>query len=148
MNAYKALTDANQKEFNKFPIFFAFNQKQFDEGMRKLGLDPSDTDKIYALKGTGGFHRRSDSDKLNEMFERHEKALDDAVKGDATGDGFIYEMFTYELENHEYSYTGSVGDALDALGLTTEEVRENTALLHGLKKACAAQEGSANDAFK
>lgn len=31
--SYLELKKKHQKEFNEFPMFFAFNQKQFDEGM-------------------------------------------------------------------------------------------------------------------
>jgi len=34
-------------------------------------------------------------------------------------------MFYYELSNHEYVITYNVMDALDALGLTIEEVNNN-----------------------
>lgn len=36
MNAYQELQDKQQAEFSAFPCFFAFDQKQFDEGMKKL----------------------------------------------------------------------------------------------------------------
>ena len=51
MNKYAELMNKQEKEFNDFAnkhMFFAFNQKQFDEGMAKLGLKPTDTDKVYS----------------------------------------------------------------------------------------------------
>ena len=66
----------------------------------------------------GGYCRKSDVAKLNEMFTRHRKELEDAIAGDKTGQGFICDMFLQELENHEYSYTGDVQETLDALGIT------------------------------
>ena len=54
MNAYQEMRDRQQKEFNSFPCFFAFDQKQFDEGMKKLGLKPGDTKLIY--RGPGGMY--------------------------------------------------------------------------------------------
>jgi hypothetical protein len=125
----------HQEEVNNFPMFFAFNNKQFDEGMRELGLDPKDTDKIYRLGSTGGYYRKTDAPALREMFERHSKEMEDAVKADTTGEGFIYDMFIYELANHEYCITYDLEPTLDALGLTLDEVNENPALLAGLKKA-------------
>ena len=62
------MKNKHQKEVNEFPFFFAFSNNQFDEGMRKFGLDPKDTDKIYKLGSTGGFYLRTDADKLHEMF--------------------------------------------------------------------------------
>lgn len=49
MNAYKVLKEKRQQEVNSFPIAFAFSDQQFDEGMRKLGLNPTDTDKVYSI---------------------------------------------------------------------------------------------------
>lgn len=134
-NKYVEMKNRHQEEVNNFPMFFAFNNKQFDEGMKTLGLDPSETDKIYKLSNTGGFYRRSDSRALKEMFLRHRQEEADAIAADTTGDGFIYEMFNYELANHEYGYTRDLEPTLDALGLTIEEIIANPALSHGLKKA-------------
>ena len=49
--------------------------------------------------------------------------------------GFIYDMFLYELRNHEYQLTEDEGDALDALGLTWDDINTNPALKSGLEKA-------------
>ena len=89
-------------------MFFAFDQRQFAEGMRRLGLLPSDMNQVYAIAGTGGFYRKSDAPKLHEMFARHRKELEEAIAADKAGDNFIYEMFLTELSNHEYGYTGDV----------------------------------------
>ncbi len=138
-NTYKALKEKRQKEFGEFPMMFAFSNKQFDEGMKKLGLEPTDTDKIYSLKGTGGYYRRTDAAALKEMFARYDREMSEAIAADSTGEGFIFDMFNYELANHEYTYTGSIQDTLNALGMTFEEVSANQSLLHGLNKARKAQ---------
>ena len=118
-NQYQEMRNRQQAEVNAFPMFFAFNKQQFAEGMRKLGLSPSDTRQVCSIFG-GGYCRKSDVAKLNEMFTRHRKELEDAIAGDKTGQGFICDMFLQELENHEYSYTGDVQETLDALGITAQ----------------------------
>lgn len=133
-NLYAEMRERHQKEVDEFPLMFAFNQKQFEEGMRKLGLEPSDTDKIYSIGG-GGYIRKTDSDALSEMLERHGNEIDQAVAADENGEGFIYQMFCYELTNHEYNYTHSITDTLNALDLTMEKVEADERLSHGLKKA-------------
>ena len=137
MNAYRQLRDKQQAEVNAFPMFFAFSDKQFAEGMAKLGLEPGATDQIYKLGGTGGFYRRSDSQALRDMFDRHGKEMEEAIKADKTGEGFIFDMFDYELANHEYCITFDVEPALDALGLTIDEImadkRMKKALLRAIK---------------
>ena len=55
MESYRELRDRQQKEFNELPLGFSFSDKQFDEMMKKWGLDPEkDLDKIYRIPG-GGF---------------------------------------------------------------------------------------------
>lgn len=134
-NKYLEMKAKHEQEVNDFPMFFAFSQKQFDEGMETLGLDPSETDKIYKLGNTGGYYRKSDSEALKEMFLRHSQEEADAIAADKTGEGFIYDMFNYELANHEYGYTRDPESTLDALGMTMEQIEANPALLAGWKKA-------------
>ena len=83
-NQYQEMRNHQQAEVNAFPMFFAFNKQQFAEGMRKLGLSPSDTRQVCSIFG-GGYCRKSDVAKLNEMFTRHRKELEDAIAGDKTG---------------------------------------------------------------
>ena len=136
-NQYQALKEQQQQEVNAFPFFFAFSEEQFSRGMRSFGLLPDELDKIYKLGSTGGFFRRTDADRLHEMLDRHEVEMQAAVDGDASGDGFIYEMFLYELANHEYTYTNDLTDTLYALDLTAEEINADKRLQHGLRKAVA-----------
>lgn len=134
MNRYAELKNRQQKEFNAFPMKFAFTQQRFEAGMKELGLEPTDTDKIYKSVG-GGFYRKEDSPRLKEMIDRFDREVQDAIAADKTGEGFIYEMFYNELLNHEYGYTGELDETLDALNLTLEEVQASKTLKHGLEKA-------------
>ena len=131
MNQYSALRARQQKEIDAFPFMFAFSNKQFDEGMARLGLKPTDTDKIYSI-GAGGFIRKSDAPAMHEMLERHSAEMQAAIDADETGEGFVLDMFLYELDNHEFSYTWDMEPALDALGLTMEQVAADAKLLNGL----------------
>jgi hypothetical protein len=90
-NAYLALKRKHQEEVNNFPMMFAFSNKQFAEGMAKLGLTENDTDKIYSIGG-GGYIRKTDSEALSEMFDRHNKEMKNAIDSDLTGEGFIFDM--------------------------------------------------------
>lgn len=138
MNKYLELKTRHEKEVNDFPIMFAFSKEQFNEGMKKLGLNENDTNKILSI-GYGGYIRKSDKEAFFSLHERQEKELKDAIQRDTTGEEFIYDMFNYELANHEYCITLDVSDTLDALNLTIEEVDENPLLLKGLKKAIKNQ---------
>ena len=52
-NQYQEMRNRQQAEVNAFPMFFAFNKQQFAEGMRKLGLSPSDTRQGCRIFGGG-----------------------------------------------------------------------------------------------
>lgn len=134
-NQYLELKKKFEDEFSAFPIQFAFSKEQFAEGMKKLGLDPEkDTDKVCTGFG-GGFFKKTDTDALIAMLDSHDKQLKAAIAEDSTGEGFIYDMFYYELANHEYGYTRDLTQTLDALGMTLDSVNANPAMVVALQKA-------------
>jgi hypothetical protein len=135
MNAYHELKKKQDEEMNRFPMFFAFSNKQFDEGMAKFGFSPDDTGKIYRFGNTGGYYPRAEAVRLHEMLGRFEKNLKDAIEADTTGEGFIFDMFDYTLADHEYGYTHDTSSALDALDLTKEQIKNNPLLLRGFELA-------------
>lgn len=134
-NRYAILRKKQQEEFNKLPLGFAFSNEQFAEMMKGWGLDPDkDTDKIYRIPG-GGFVQKKDYTLLHETMDRHQKEIEEAIEADVDGTGFVYEMFLYEMDNHEYGYTGDLEDTLEALGMTIEEIDGSEKLKAGLEKA-------------
>ena len=134
MNAYQQLKNRQQKEFNAFPLGAAFSKEQFAEMMQKWGLTENETDKIISI-GYGCFIRKSDRERFDEMNARLNKEMQDAIAADKTGDGFICDMFYYELANHEYCITYDYEEAFDALGVTETQVNADKRLLRGLEKA-------------
>lgn len=143
-NQYRTMRKKHQAEVDSFPMFFAFNNEQFEQGMRKFGLNPTDADQIYRLGGTGGFYRKSDSSRLAEMFERQEAEFQTAIAADSTGEGFIFEMFNEELANHEYVFTRDVTETLNIFCLTADDIKADSRLSRGLEIAIEAQEGGTN----
>lgn len=139
MESYTHMEKRHQEEFNAFPMKFAFSNEQLAKGMKALGLNPSDTDKIFAYGDTGGFYRRSDAPKLHEMLDRHERERQEAMNAEDAADDFIREMFSRALADHEYNYTWDASDALDSLGLTLEAVNANPKLQRGFERACENQ---------
>lgn len=137
METYRELKDRHQQEVDSFPLGFAFGNQQFEEMMKKWGLDAKkDSDlKQIAHIFSGAYIRKTDIPAWKEMNRRHREEMDAAIEADTTGDGFIYQMFYAELINYEYGYTGDVEDALAALGLTAEEVNSSPRLMHGLSMA-------------
>lgn len=135
MNAYTELQKKHHDELHTFPCFFAYNTEQFADGMKSLGLRPKTDIKLICRGIAGMYYRKSDSPRLKEMLDRHTKEELDAIKADSTGEGYILDMFSEELANHEYGYTRDLSETLDALGLTMDQVRASETLLHGLQKA-------------
>lgn len=133
-NSYEELKAKRQAEFNTFPLGFAFSQKQFEEMMLEWGLQIDDYDKIYSLPG-GGFLRKSDEAAFDEMIERLDKAHEEAMANDKDGTGYIYDMFSTELADHEYGYTYELDETLDALNLTLDQIKKRKNLRAGLNKA-------------
>lgn len=50
MNKYIEVKMKYQKKFNDFPMKFAFNDKQFKEGMEALGLTENDINKVIGIR--------------------------------------------------------------------------------------------------
>ena len=136
MNQYRELLQKHQQEVNVLPIRYAFGEQQFREMMNAWGLDPEkDLDKIYRLGRTGGYYKKTDAQLIHDTFSRHDAELQAAIAEDKTGEGFIYEMFLCELDNHEYGYTMDTEETLDTLGYTADEVLADPRLKRGIEKA-------------
>lgn len=145
MNLYQKIRKKHQDEINAFPIYFAFDNEQFDEVIKKLGLSEDKNSENYYGKrlvrvGAGGFILKEDAPKLAEMFKAHSQQMSDLIAADKTGDGFIFDMFYYELCNHEYGYVydEAIEDTLEALGFTMEQIEADPRLKNGFDKACYA----------
>lgn len=135
MESYREMRERHQKEFNKLPLGFAFSDEQFNEMMRKWGLDlEKDQDKICSIPG-GGFIQKKDSAHFREVVDRHRAEMNAAEAADKDGTGFLYQMFLYELDNHEYGYTGEYEETLESLGLTMKLVHSSVRYTIALEKA-------------
>lgn len=137
-NQYRILKSRHQKEINEFPMFFAFYPAQVLSGMQRLGLESSDYSKVIAL-GFGSFCRKSDAPAFYEMIERHKREVAEAIEADEDGCGFIYDMFSYELADHDYSWTENPSEAIRALGLTREDIENSPKMQWALSQAMENQ---------
>lgn len=115
---YTELKDKQHKEFEAFPIGFAFSKKQFAEAMEKLGLTEADTGKVYSISG-GGFIRKTDSKAFGDMLTRLSAEMAEAMKDDE----FMIGAIEYELGNHEYCITFDPEDTVNELSLNMEDER-------------------------
>jgi hypothetical protein len=142
METYQEFKTRQQNEIDSLPIQWAFNNKQFADGMKSLGLDAENKEhrtQICTIPG-GGFIRKTDVKDFGNTILRHAKELDELIASDKTGEGFILEMLSYELANHEYCVTYDIEPTLNAIGITAEDVAKNSALKHGLELAIRRQQ--------
>ena len=129
MNKYMELKNKIQKEVDEFPMGFAFSNEQFEKMKEELGV--KEDSELLSI-GAGGFIRKTDREAFNELFNNKAKRIDEAIAEDKTGEGFIKDMFLYELANHEYCITYDLKDTLYALDLTYDEVMNDERLKRGL----------------
>ena len=132
---YSAMKARYRDAIDDLPIFFAFNEQQFKEGMESFGLTMEDKDKISMLGKTGGFFKDQDFEVIMDTLQQADEEVDRRLKEDLTGKGFIKEAFKYELEDHEYIVNHDIQPALDALNLTEENLKQNKNLQNGLNLA-------------
>lgn len=98
---YLEMRIKHKDRIDALPIQFAFSEKQFEEGMKALGLSPDETDKICKIP-YGGFIRKSDADLVLNTFKETKDEMKSALDND---DEFLIEAMVYELGNYEYGYT-------------------------------------------
>lgn len=101
----------------KCQVFWAFSNKQFDEGRTKLNLVTGE--KLIDI-GAGGFmpakHKQEYIDGMKAIYIEFKAAMKDAKTRRA--------HILYELNNHEAFYSRDIESTLDALGddFTRDEV--------------------------
>lgn len=103
-------------EFSKLPVFWAFGNDQFNEGVKKLGLAENDFDKICRIQG-GGFLLKSAKQDYIEFFQKRDKELNEIL----SDENEMIEAIAYEMMNREYFYSYDKDDIFDALGIEQNE---------------------------
>ena len=137
MESYRELTNRQHLEFQKLPIFWAFNSNQFTKGMESIGLTISDISKINDI-GHGGYIEKTNWYKIKELVDKHNLEFKKALEPHKAADiktSFAYGMFLYELANHEYCISGSTEDTLDTVGLKLSDIEKNPFLTNCLSLA-------------
>ena len=116
--AYLKLKEKQEKELNDFPIAYAFDGKQLEEALEKLGATK---DECVTLMGMGDVMKKVDVPRFKEMNKRHKEELLEAMKDDV----FAEQAFLYEMDNHEYAINWSGDeDVLSCFNMNTAKLRE------------------------
>ena len=115
---YVDLRKRHQKEFEEFPIAYAFNDEQLKEALAKLGATK---DECVTVFGHGDIVKRTDAKALVELLARHTTELKQKLKDDPD---FAYEAFLDEMDNHEYdiNWDGD-DDVLDCFNITFDDIK-------------------------
>lgn len=116
---YLDLKKEQQEEFEKFPIAYAFNEKQLEEALEKLGAKKEECVSVF---GHGDIVKKENAKKLIEMLERHSEEMKQRLKDDPD---FAEAAFLYEMDNHEYAINWSGDeDVLACFGITFEKINQ------------------------
>lgn len=115
--SYMDVRSRHQKEFDEFPIVYAFNDEQLKEALDKLGATKEQCVSVF---GHGDIVRREDADKLIKLLDRQQEELLQRLRDDPL---FAEEAFLYEMDNHEYAINWSGDeDVLDCFGITFKDI--------------------------
>ena len=116
---YLELKKRHQKELEDFPIAYAFNDKQLQEALEKLGATKEECITVF---GHGDIVKRTDAKALIKMLERHDEELKQKLRDDVD---FAEAAFLEEMDNHEYAINHSADeDVLAAFNITFENINK------------------------
>lgn len=136
METYRQMKERHQREVKALPLAFEFSRAGYLARLTEWNITEEEADNGAVIGiGGGAFIRSGDKDLVNGTLERIFEEEQAAIAADMTGDGFIYQMFLYELNNHEFGYTQDADETLSALGISAEALANSEALRHGLHRA-------------
>lgn len=116
--AYLQLKERHQKEMNAFPIAYAFNGKQLEEALEKLGATKEECVTVFNM---GDVMKKTDVPAFKAMLKRHKEELLEAMKDETFAEG----AFLYEMNNHEYAINWSGDeDVLACFNMNVAKLRE------------------------
>ena len=140
-NLYQTLRDRQQEAVNDYlkeGAFFAFSDKQFRAGLEKLGIAEEDAGKrLSRLGNTGGYMVKDRVAGLKTLLDNNDRERQEALDDPDTGRQFAFDMFYYELNNHEFCLTEDPEETLDALGLTWDDIKKSALLSQTLQEAAS-----------
>ena len=138
MKTYSEFKKQAEKETNDLydtACFFAFDKKQFTEGLEKFNIEREHAPELIVSISGGGFALKKRVNDIREMGKKHNEQLRALMEDEQ----FAISAFDYELGNHEWIVTGNETDAIFALGYSVEDVKNSEHLLKCLKAALKKQ---------
>lgn len=116
---YLDLKSRHQREFDEFPIAYAFNDEQLKEALTKLNATKEECVSVF---GHGDIVRRENAKALIALLDRQQ---DELIRHLLDDEEFAEAAFLEEMDNHEYAinYSGDE-DVLAAFGITFEKINQ------------------------
>lgn len=116
---YLEMQKRHQKELEEFPIAYAFNDKQLEEALEKLGATKEECVTVF---GHGDIVKRENANKLVKLLENQREEMLQRIKDDPI---FAEAAFLYEMDNHEYAINwDGDDDVLGCFGITFEHINQ------------------------
>ena len=134
--SYSAMKKRHQEKMDGVldeTTFFAFSDEQFNEGMKKFGLNPKDKNDLKKIVRipAGGFCLKERLDDLRNVVNQNSEELRLAMQDEK----FAYQAFLSELCNHEYCITGDPSEAMAVLGVSMDDLKANPKMAQALERA-------------
>ena len=108
-----------EKEFEEFPIAYAFNDKQLEEALEKLGATKEECVTVF---DHGDIVKKENVGALISLLSRHTKELRDKLREDKE---FAEAAFLYEMDNYEYAINWSADeDVMDCFSINWDMLRD------------------------
>ena len=130
---YTEFKNYRQNEINKLPLGFAYGNDQFNDMMKKWGLNAdkeSDLKQICRVY-SGCYIQKKDKELLHSTLDRLSEEESELFKNQE----FLVEALMCEMSNHEYGYTHDIEDTLNALGFELEDLQSNQLLASAVEIA-------------
>ncbi len=108
--------------FTKVGVFFAFSDKQFEEG--KTHKEAPDNE--YISIGHGGFIHKSNKESYINFTDVLVKQYEEEYKSKVKFD----DVIEYELANYEYYYTFDIETAVDVIADLYSEIPKEEIIKH------------------
>ena len=123
---YEELRKQQQARFNKLPMKAAFGYKQFEDMMKSWGLTTSERDCAKVMEICGGAYcLKSDWPLFEDYFDTADRERHEFL---ATAEG-LKSALIYEFGNYECGYTMNPEDAVEALGFTMQDTKDESQLI-------------------
>jgi hypothetical protein len=116
-NLYVEFKERKQEKINDFDMFFAFDNKQLENGLEKLNVNKNEIVSI----GMNGFIRKTDVQKFKNMLNNFKEEHTQNMKND----DYVYHMFKYEMANHEYIITYDDEEILEVCNVNENQFIED-----------------------